>query len=119
MVQTIFMTDEEKRTMYAKLSKKDVIELLIESQKHVERLLPVMYYPCPCALTSDIMVKYDFRLAVLEKSEYYPFGDIGFNLDQWIDWLYYHNYSIEEAAKILDERYNELLLIYASKQKGL
>ena len=71
------------------------------------------------ALTSDIMVKYDFRLAVLEKSEYYPFEDIGFNLDQWIDWLYYHNYSIEEAAKILDERYNELLLIYASKQKGL
>ena len=47
MVQTIFMTDEEKRTMYAKLSKKDVIELLIESQKHVERLLPVMYYPYP------------------------------------------------------------------------
>ena len=56
-------------------------------------------------LTSDIMVKYAFRLAVLEKSEYYPFGDIGFNLDQWIDWLYYHHYSIEEAAKILDERY--------------
>ena len=32
MVQTIFMTDEEKRTMYAKLSKKDVIELLIEAK---------------------------------------------------------------------------------------
>jgi len=37
--------------MYAKLSKKDVIELLIESQKHVERLLPVMYYPCPFSST--------------------------------------------------------------------
>ena len=70
-------------------------------------------------LTSDIRAKYAFRLAVLEKSECYPFEDIGFNLDQWIDWLFYHNYSIEEAAKILDERYNELLLIYASKQKGL
>ena len=70
-------------------------------------------------LTCDIRVKYAFRLAVLEKSECYPFEDIGFNLDQWIDWLYYHHYSIEEAAKILDERYNELLLIYASKQKGL
>lgn len=68
-------------------------------------------------LTSDM--KYAFRLAVLEKSEYYPFEDIGFNLDQWIDWLFYRHYSIEEAAKILDERYNELLLIYASKQKGL
>lgn len=51
MVQTIFMTDEEKRTMYAKLSKKDVIELLIESQKHVERLLPVMWYPYPFSNT--------------------------------------------------------------------
>jgi len=51
MVQTIFMTDEEKRTMYAKLSKKDVIELLIESQKHVERLLSVMYYPYPFSST--------------------------------------------------------------------
>jgi len=51
MVQTIFMTDEEKRTMYAKLSKKDVIELLIESQKHVERLLPVMYCPYPFSST--------------------------------------------------------------------
>ena len=51
MVQTIFMTDEEKRTMYAKLSKKDVIELLFESQKHVERLLPVMYYPYPFSST--------------------------------------------------------------------
>ena len=45
------MTDEEKRTMYAKLSKKDVIELLIESQKHMERLLPVMYYPYPFSST--------------------------------------------------------------------
>lgn len=68
---------------------------------------------------SYIRGKYKFRLAVLEKSEYYPFEDIGFNLDQWIDWLYYQHYSIEEAAKILDENYNELLLIYASKQKGL
>jgi len=51
MIQTVFMTDEEKRTMYAKLSKKDIIELLIESQKHVERLLPVMYYPYPFSST--------------------------------------------------------------------
>ena len=51
MIQTVFMTDEEKRTMYAKLSKKDIIELLIESQKHVERLLPVMYYPYPLSST--------------------------------------------------------------------
>ena len=62
---------------------------------------------------------YRFQLAVLLESECYPFEDIGFNLDQWIDWLFYHNYSIEEAAKILDERDKELLLIYASKQKGL
>ena len=51
MIQTVFMTDEEKRTMYAKLSKKDIIELLIESQKYLERLLPFMYCPYPFTST--------------------------------------------------------------------
>lgn len=40
MVQTITTTDKEKFMMYNKLSKKELINMLIESNKHLQKLIP-------------------------------------------------------------------------------
>lgn len=43
MVQTIEQTDEEKMAMYMKLSKKEIISMLLECQKYLPK--PKVVFP--------------------------------------------------------------------------
>jgi len=43
MFQVIEQTDEEKFNMYSKLSKKELIIMLIEANKHLNNRKPILY----------------------------------------------------------------------------
>jgi hypothetical protein len=42
MMQVIQQTDEEKLTMYMKLSKEELAKMLIEANRHIERIGPII-----------------------------------------------------------------------------
>ena len=45
MIQTVEQTKEEKEKMYNKLSKKELIEMLIEANRHLNNRQPTITYP--------------------------------------------------------------------------
>lgn len=45
MLQVVEQTEEEQMKMYMKLSKKEIIKMLIEANKHLRNIPPTIVYP--------------------------------------------------------------------------
>ena len=45
MIQEVMQTEEEKLKMYMKLSKKELAIMLIESNRHLRGISPMITYP--------------------------------------------------------------------------
>lgn len=72
MVQIVEMNDQEKFEMYDKLSKKEIIDMLIEANRHLDKV-KVSYVPmqaCPICNGKGMLENYGISTALSRNCDY-------------------------------------------------